>query len=204
VATSHLRAITGSESQAFATAPSSAFQAADQEAGPAVEGGIQAAVAVVDDWLTEMKRAIARADAPSTTNARLSKVELRLTNLEGERKALRNATTEERDRWARYLVELAGDDSMPSPQRSAAIDVWQRIIEREPSVMYPTCGKDEEDLTFYFSWGGRSRSMEIQVDTSGGISWFYRDHVVNVSLSSDNQPADAFLTFVPLFVRSAR
>lgn len=87
------------------------------------------------------------------------------------------------ERWAEYMVSLEGDDSLTPAQRKAFADTWALLVAREPAVMRPTCGVDEEGL--YMSWNLADRCMEIQVSRSGERSWFYTEHASRTSPYGD-------------------
>ena len=130
-------------------------------------------------------------------------LEARVAGLEADRSSRRErpAAPAERARWADFLVTSTGDPALPQAQRAAILDTWQLIIEREPAVMYPTAGVDEETRDFYFSWSRAERALEVQVARDGSVSWFFADHTTSFSASSDEAAPRGFLTFVTQFLR---
>ena len=88
----------------------------------------------------------------------------------------RNATSDERGRWASFLRRLAADENLTDAQRDAALDVWQRAIETDPNVMYPTVHIDPASRTLHFSWNPRPLSFEIEIDGEGRLEWYFADY----------------------------
>jgi hypothetical protein len=101
-------------------------------------------------------------------------------------------TASERERWTTYVLSVARDDSLTERQRIAFLETWQRILEREPSTMYPSCGVDG-DGELFLSWNPRGLSLDIQVDRGGEVSWFFVNHRSHMSASSDENGGLGYL-----------
>lgn len=108
--------------------------------------------------------------------------------------------TDRHGEWRGFLFELRRNVSLPAVQRDKAFSVWETVERREPLIALPTCGVSETG-SVYFGWNPGLRSLDLEIDTAGILSWFFADHETHVTYTSDSQPAEAYLTFVELFRR---
>ena len=108
--------------------------------------------------------------------------------------------TDRRGEWRRFLFELRCNGSLFAVQRDKALSVWEKVERREPLIALPSCGVSETG-NVYFGWNPGPRSLDLEIDTAGVLSWFFVDHQTHVTYTSDSQPAEAYLTFVELFRR---
>jgi hypothetical protein len=108
--------------------------------------------------------------------------------------------TDRHGEWRTFLFELRRNGSLPAVQRDKAFSVWETVERREPLIALPTCGVSETG-SVYFGWNPGLRSLDLEIDTAGILSWFFADHETHVTYTSDSQPAEAYLTFVELFRR---
>lgn len=102
---------------------------------------------------------------------------------------------------AEYVLSLESDDRLTSAQRTSFTETWALLASKEPSIMYPSCGVDEDDHAFYMGWNTAERGMEVQISSLGERSWFYSEHASRTSPCGDSD--DGFLKYVPFFKRSA-
>jgi hypothetical protein len=107
--------------------------------------------------------------------------------------------TDRRGEWRQWLLDLQRNVSLPAVQRDKALSVWAAVEQREPLIALPTCGVSAGSV--YFGWNPGPRSLDIEIDVAGGVSWFFADHETHVTYTSDSQAAEAYLTFVELFRR---
>jgi hypothetical protein len=122
----------------------------------------------------------------------------RVRRLEASAVRSRPATEGERAAWADYLRNAVV--ALPAAQGAMVLDLWQRLIEHEPAVMYPTCGLSE-DGSYYLGWNPGRATLDLEVSASGDVSWFFADHKTGLSASSDDGSGEGYLTFVELFRR---
>lgn len=108
--------------------------------------------------------------------------------------------TDRRGEWRRFLFELRCNGSLPAVQRDKALSVWETVEQREPLIALPTCGISETG-SVYFGWNPGPRSLDLEIDAAGILSWFFADHETRATYTSESQPAEAYLTFVELFRR---
>ena len=108
--------------------------------------------------------------------------------------------TDRHGEWRRFLFELRCNGSLPAVQRDKALSVWEMVERRQPLIALPTCGVSETG-SVYFGWNPGPRSLDLEIDAGGILSWFFADHETHVTYTSDGQPAEAYLTFVELFRR---
>jgi hypothetical protein len=108
--------------------------------------------------------------------------------------------TDRHGEWRQFLLELRRNESLPAVQRDKALSVWDTVERREPLIALPTCGISETG-SVYFGWNPGPQSLDLEIDATGNLSWFFADHETHVTCTSDSQPAEAYLTFVDLFRR---
>jgi len=107
--------------------------------------------------------------------------------------------TDRRGEWRQFLFDLRCK-GLPAPQRDKALSVWEAVERREPLIALPTCGVSQSG-SVYFGWNPGPRSLDLEIDSAGMLSWFFADHETGVTYTSDREPAEAYLTFVALFRR---
>jgi len=105
-----------------------------------------------------------------------------------------------RAEWRRFLFELRCNSSLPAVQRDKALSVWEAVEQREPLIALPTCGVSKTG-SVYFGWNPGPRSLDLEIDAAGILSWFFADHETRAIYTSDSQHVEAYLTFVELFRR---
>lgn len=117
----------------------------------------------------------------------------------------RVATPDERARWTEYLLSLETrhrDGVISAYQAKCVLDTWQRAIEIEPNVMYPTAGTTE-DGDIYLAWNPPGRTLTLEVFRDG-VDWFYEDLATNDrdgSESVEATPPPRFYTYLRGFPR---
>lgn len=188
-----------------AAAPATRLQAVTSRSARQAHASALPASPTVEDFgriLANADRVVAASlRAAQAVRAHASSFDARLSAIERAALRSRPASPEERIRWAEFLVRTASDDALPSSQRAAIVDTWERLLETEPAVMYPTSGLDDETERFYFSWNTDGKTLEIQIGRDGSRSWFFADHLTRFSAVSSPSTSEAFVTFARLFLR---
>jgi hypothetical protein len=126
-------------------------------------------------------------------------------SVERDIRSQRTATKAERDAWASFLLSLPSNIDLTQAQRTAVVDVWQRAIETEPNVMYPTVGSDPEAGTVYLAWNPRGLSFVVEIDSDGKLQWHFADHRTHHADGSEEWDVELepkALTLLRLFRRT--
>lgn len=118
--------------------------------------------------LAHVQQLVAKTTA--TLEARLGRIE----RMVKDREHGRSATAAERNRWTAFLREIACDSRLSVQQRDGVLDIWQRAIEREPNVMYPTATITDEG-SVCLSWNPPGRTIEVELRAGGRVEWFASD-----------------------------
>lgn len=95
--------------------------------------------------------------------------------------------------------------SAPLQLRDLLQTIWFLVQQVEPDVALPTLGFENGGA--YFAWNPGERSLDVAIDLTidgtHAISWFYVDHVAGDSDTTDKSPhLHGYLQYVKLF-RSA-
>lgn len=88
----------------------------------------------------------------------------------------RNATQSERDKWNECLTTLGANvksGALTKYQAESAVDIWNKAIEVNANVMYPSAGITE-DGALYLSWNPGRRCLVIEIKPES-IEWFFAD-----------------------------
>lgn len=104
---------------------------------------------------------------------------------------------DERHAWAAYLARLE------AKKRKCVLEMWQRVTELAPNVMYPTAGTTE-DGDLHLAWNLPERTIVVEVHPAG-ISWFYEDRTAGQQEGSEEEESrlpTRFYSLLRTFVRS--
>lgn len=156
--------------------------------------------------LLQLTKQLARLEVQLPTSSMLERLALLEHRVELLQHRQRSATLQDRQRWAKYLLQLGAlhrDGLITEFQATTVLDVWQRAIELEPNVAYPTAGRTESG-SVYMSWSPRDRVLTFEV-SSTGCSWFFMDRLTGAYDGSDDESEPAvpakFFSFLRTFIR---
>lgn len=98
----------------------------------------------------------------------------------------RTATLDERKKWSSYLVALAREQQLNEYQVRQAFDCWQRAIELDANVMYPSGSISNDTLpALYWTWGTSEQTLTAEFHPTH-LEWFYASDVEHDPEGSDD------------------
>lgn len=112
--------------------------------------------------------------------------------------------TERERNWENFYLSIKyGDssvDAFTGEQAAVFDEVWQRLTEAEPNIMYPTVTHDtEQAAAVALSWNPQGLTLDIEIDANGGIEWFFADHVgTSVTVEGTDH---SYVEYAPRFAR---
>jgi len=84
-------------------------------------------------------------------------------------------TKDEVFQWTRYLSEMESRGKLSPIVTSAARELWNFLLKREPGIEVPHAGPTG-DGGLLMAWDRDRHYFELEVSPSGRYDWFYRDH----------------------------
>ena len=96
-------------------------------------------------------------------------------------------------RWHAYLTRLGqqeADGTISMAQRRAFLTLWERGLDRQPTLRRPTVGPSSAGH-LQASWSYvdvPDRVFTIELHPDGSLEWFYRDRAQSLVLGTDDVP----------------